>query len=211
MEEQNLNEGFNYNNYEVIKEIPTEENPLIVENYPYGFRLKTKIAYFIDTKKNKQRLGTKTLNPKTQLWNKPKYSTYTDIIVLGKDKEKGYIHNLGFGITYSDKEDLNKWLNFLGDFRTDYINKQLKYFNAIIETRKYIKTEIRTKQFKHKVTGEIKEVLDIFELNDYEEITEEEHEKEQQQIKQDINKLFVLNAVKEGLSVQELKEDKVLK
>jgi D-alanyl-D-alanine carboxypeptidase len=201
-----------YKNYELIKEnYTTEENALIVENYPYGFRLKTKIKYWIETKNNKQRLGTQTLNPKSNLWNKPKYSTYNDLILMYKDKETGYIKTRGFNLTYSNEEDLNEFLNFIGDYRNEHINKMLKYAYAIFETRKHIKVTIRTTQFKHKVTGEIKTQLNIFELNDYEEITEEEQDKKQEEIKQDINKLFLVNALNKGLTIQELKNDRVLK
>jgi hypothetical protein len=195
-----------YKEYDLIKEIPTEDKPLIIENYPYGFRLKTKIAYFIETKKNKQRLGSKTLNPKTNLWNKPKYSTYTDIIILGRNKENNHISNMDFNIAYSDKEEYESFLNFLGDFKTDYIDKTLKFANAIYKTREYIKVSCHEVRFKHKVTGEIKTCLSCFELKDYEEITNEEEEKQQEKIKEDINKLFVVNALNEGLTIEDLKK-----
>lgn len=200
-----------YNNYEVIKEIPTQEKTLIIENYPYGFRLKTKIVYWIETKKNQQRLGSKTLNPKTNLWNKPKYSTYADVMILGKDKSNDHIVNMGYGVTYSDKQEYDEFIKWLNDFETDYIIQFKKYANAFFKTREFVKVSVRTTQFKNKYTGEIKEVLNFDELNDYEEITDEEHEQEQKEISKDIVRLFINNAIDEGLTIPNLKDRGVLK
>jgi len=50
-----------------------------VENYPYGFVLKTKKRYSIEQNKKGCRVIEQTLNPKTNQWNKPKKSTYSPI------------------------------------------------------------------------------------------------------------------------------------
>ncbi len=54
-----------------------------VENYPYGFRLKTTAFYSIEHKKGKGfRSVFQTINPKTGKLNKPKCSTYSPVKVL---------------------------------------------------------------------------------------------------------------------------------
>jgi len=196
-----------YNKYDLIKEIPTEDKPILVNNYPYGFRLRTTIAYWIETKGNKQRFCSKTLNPKTNLWNKPKYSTYEDLIILAKEKETGYIRHLYLNITYSDKEEFEELLRFLEDFRTEHISKILKFASAIYETRKYVKVEIQEIKFRNKHTGEIKDFLTSEDnFSDYEEVKQDgEEEEKQKEISRQLNKIFVNNALKEGLSIDELK------
>lgn len=69
-----------------------KDNAYVVEDYPYGFRLRTQIRYWIETTKNGQRFASQTKNPKTGEWNKPKASTYDEIKVMTRDPENGYIH-----------------------------------------------------------------------------------------------------------------------
>lgn len=68
-----------------------EENAYIVNDYPYGFRLRTQIRYWIDTTKHGQRFVSQTLNPKTGAWNKPKAGTYAEIKVMTRNEENGHI------------------------------------------------------------------------------------------------------------------------
>ena len=58
------------------------ENSVEVDNYPWGFRLKTKKRYWIETNKKGSRLVSCTLNPKNNQWCKPKASTYLEVGVL---------------------------------------------------------------------------------------------------------------------------------
>ena len=56
----------------------SERTAYVVDDYPYGFRLRTQIRYWLDHKgSNGWRLVSQTLNPKTGRWNKPKASTYS--------------------------------------------------------------------------------------------------------------------------------------
>lgn len=55
------------------------ETAYVVEDYPYGFRLRCKIRYWLEYRANKGfRLMSQTSNPKRPglVWNKPKASTY---------------------------------------------------------------------------------------------------------------------------------------
>jgi len=135
----------NYQEYEPIKERhTTPETALIVGDYPYGFRLRTQIRYWLETTKNGVRFVSQTLNPKTNLWNAPKKSTYSDIGFMVKVKETGYISWLGFGIAYSDENDLNAFLDFIKNIElNDFEQNQIKRFKAILETRKHISYEIK--------------------------------------------------------------------
>jgi hypothetical protein len=54
-----------------------------VEDYPWGFRLRTKIRYWIESKINYgQRFCSQTVNPKTGRWCAPRMDTYSEIEVL---------------------------------------------------------------------------------------------------------------------------------
>ena len=65
------------------------ETAYTVEDYPYGFRLRCTIRYWIETKKGYgQRLVSQTTNPKRpgEVWNKPKAGTYAPIMVMILDE-----------------------------------------------------------------------------------------------------------------------------
>lgn len=67
------------------------DKALEVKDYPYGFRLRTSIFYWIETKKGKgDRFCTRTINPKNGKFNAPKCSTYSPYLYLQTD-EKGHI------------------------------------------------------------------------------------------------------------------------
>ena len=77
------------------------ETAFLVADYPYGFRLRCKIRYWIETatkgeKKGQQRFMSQTTNPKIpgEHWNKPKGSTYSHIAVMYLD-ENGHVQNDG--------------------------------------------------------------------------------------------------------------------
>lgn len=65
-----------------------EESAYLVDDYPYGFRLRTSIRYWIETTKHGDRMCSQTLNPKTDRWNKPKRSTYAPVGCLYLDDEQ---------------------------------------------------------------------------------------------------------------------------
>lgn len=122
---------------------PTEQNPITVENYPYGFRLRTQAQYWIETTKNGQRVVFRTRNPKTGKWNKPKKSTYSDIRILFRNPDNGHIENDGLSFTYSDQADLDKFLKqFPEKHFSDYQKEQLRIFRAILKTRKHVSISV---------------------------------------------------------------------
>lgn len=75
------------------------ETAYVVDDYPYGFRLRCKMAYWLETNKNGTRLVTRTTNPKKagEVWNKPKASTYAPVKVLFLDPENGHVKTASLG------------------------------------------------------------------------------------------------------------------
>jgi len=61
----------------------TQQTAYEVKDYPYGFRLRTSIFYWIETKEGKgDRFCSYTINPKNGRPNAPKYSTYSPFMYL---------------------------------------------------------------------------------------------------------------------------------
>jgi len=72
----------------------------VVEDYPYGFRLRTSIRYWIETRPGYgQRFMSQTLNPKTGRWNKPKASTYNVLMIMHLDAQEH--------VTYATPEEFD--------------------------------------------------------------------------------------------------------
>ena len=97
-----------------------------VGDYPYGFKLRTTIRYWVEEKFVKgeltQRVVTCTLNPKTDQWNKPKAGVYSPLAVIFVDKETGRVESRGwtfydgyealkaFRDTYALSEEQNRFV-----------------------------------------------------------------------------------------------------
>ena len=91
----------------------SEATAYLVDDYPYGFRERTQIRYWLEHKPKKGwRFVSQTLNPKTQRWNKPKASTYADFGAAMYLDEKGHVQWDGIG-PYSDDQ---KVLAFVRNF-----------------------------------------------------------------------------------------------
>lgn len=79
------------------------ETAYVVADYPYGFRLRCSIRFWIETKAGHgQRVVSQTTNPKKpgNPWNKPKASTYTNLQVLFLD-EQDHVQSAGLSF-YAD-------------------------------------------------------------------------------------------------------------
>lgn len=173
----------------IIQKQPTKENPIVVENYPYG-RLRTQIRYYVESVKKKgDRFFSQTLNPKTNLWNKPKnQTTYHAVIVVCEEKETGYIKYLGLRMS-TDVEAYKEFTERAGNVKFNPLQlEQMKILRAYIKAYFGVSFEIRKTQFKHKETGEIVEQVPIMEMSQYEKVTDEEHDEQQKKVQDSINK-----------------------
>ena len=156
--------------YELITDRhDSEENAIVVDNYPYGFK-RTKIRYWIETTKQGDRFVSQTLNPKTQEWNNPKKSVYNAVKVMVKEKKTGYIQNIGLYFS-TDREEILNFISFIGDYPlSEQQGEQLKVLKALSKAYENITWEIKPKTHK----DEVAEMLE---------------EKQQQEVKKDINKM----------------------
>lgn len=72
------------------------ETAYVVADYPYGFRLRCQMRYWIETKPGHgQRLMQQTTDPKfgNLTWNKPKASTYSAVRALALNDEGRVVCN----------------------------------------------------------------------------------------------------------------------
>ena len=113
----------------MTKYIPTAE-AVKVENYPYGFRMRTTLT---DTMEFNSRKGyrhcTQTIDPKNGRINAPKKSTYYPLLVRYYNEE-GHIKSIAFDFN-GDKE-INKGCKFLAENFALFTADEIKYFYGFI-------------------------------------------------------------------------------
>jgi hypothetical protein len=91
----------------------SEATAYVVDDYPYGYTLRTQIRYWLEQKPKKGwRFVSQTMNPKTSRWNKPKASTYAEWGAAMYLDENGHVHWTGVG-PYSDAQ---QFLSFVSTF-----------------------------------------------------------------------------------------------
>ena len=115
----------------------SEENSVMVDNYPWGFRLKTKRRTWIETNKTQgDRLCFCTLNPKTDKWCAVKKATYNAVEVLFID-ENEHIKSDGiykYGVNDEKIKDFLSGVDYdqLNDLQKKQVLK-LKAMNKVME------------------------------------------------------------------------------
>lgn len=112
------------------------ENAYEVDGYPWGFRLKTKKRYWIETSEKKnggQRLVHCTLNPKNGRWCKPKTETYSALEFLYLD-ENGHVKSESIsycGLGCDKKgEKIKNLAETHKEHLTDYQKKELRLLDG---------------------------------------------------------------------------------
>jgi hypothetical protein len=102
----------------ILKPLPghtSQDTAYVVDDYPYGFRLRCKIRYWLEYKASQGfRLWSQTTNPKKpgEVWNKPRPSTYCMLGVMGLDKEN---HVTWTGCSVYDFDDLEEFQKVYGE------------------------------------------------------------------------------------------------
>lgn len=88
----------------------SQETAYLVEDYPYGFKLRCKIRYWLEYAKNKGvRFCSQTTNPKKSgEWNTPKKSTYSAWGGAMYLDENDYVQWSGLN-EYSSLEHMDNW------------------------------------------------------------------------------------------------------
>lgn len=124
----------------------TEENPLIIEDYPYGFKLRTTIKYWIETTPKKgDRFCSQTVDPRNGRLNAPKKSTYCCVGIMFKDENN---HTHWAGITpYTDRAKCEAFITAIGG--VEKLNtEQLKQYNSLMGINEVKRDEFTDKLIK---------------------------------------------------------------
>ncbi len=112
------------------------DNAIEVDNYPWGFRLKTKRRYWIETTKNGDRFCFCTLNPKTNKWCAVKKSTYNAVEVI-YIADNGYVKSNGVYKYGVNKDEIEKFLSEIDYEQLSTLQKKqickLKAVNKVME------------------------------------------------------------------------------
>ena len=108
------------------KQLITTTEKVTVENYPYGFTLKTTLTDYIEFDKKKgYRHCTQTINPKNGRLNNPKKSTYYPLLVRYYN-EAGHIKSMAFD--FNGVDEINRGTKFLAENLDLFSNEEIIYF-----------------------------------------------------------------------------------
>jgi len=175
------------------------DNALMVENYPWGFRLKTKRKYWIETNKTQgDRLCFCTLNPKTDKWCAVKKSTYGAVYVLYFD-ENQHIKSLGVSKCAYAKE-LEEFMSIIDCNSLSVLQKkQLERIKAIQKVMDKV-----TVSFSKVSEYNLSDPLDLIRMrrdnnSDETKAREQEQDKVKSQITNAINSTYNQALVKNNL------------
>ena len=127
--------GYNMSKYIYNKD--SFDNAIEVNNYPWGFRLKTKRRTWIETDKNKgDRVCFCTLNPKTNKWCAVKKSTYNAVDVLLIDDNE-HVKSIGVWKYGTNEKDLESFLSKIDYNSLSLLQKKqierIKAINKVME------------------------------------------------------------------------------
>ena len=114
----------------------SEATAYVVADYPYGFRERTQIRYWLEHKPKKGwRFVSQTLNPKTSRWNKPKASTYVEWAAAMYLNDESHVHWDGVG-PYSDDQKILAFVTTFPDADMRELRKivpaKLRYLRRMI-------------------------------------------------------------------------------
>jgi hypothetical protein len=122
----------------------SQETAYVVQDYPWGFRLRTTIRYWIETREGKvggQRFVSQTINPKTGAWCAPKYTTYSPIMIMYLD-ENEHIKYSAISV-YSSEEILKEFKETHWEHLNEFQKDQLRWSLAQCEVMKHVTVTIK--------------------------------------------------------------------
>lgn len=136
---------------EILKGHDSQETAFLVDDYPYGFKLRCKIRYWLEHHpRHGTRLVSETTNPKrpAEYWNKPKASTYASIAGAMYLNENNHVTWSGL-TEYSDAAEAEDWLN---TFREGLPPQVLKKAEEWLRVKRVYKAALDAGKIEIKIT-----------------------------------------------------------
>jgi hypothetical protein len=131
-----------------LKGHTSPETAFVVKDYSYGFRLRCKIRYWIETDMKKgSRLCYQTIDTRRQgeVWNKPKCSTYARFGGAMYLDEKDRV--VWSGLTqYSDSTEIREWIEVYGEGMNEDVAKLAKMWLAAKELYELKYREVQSEE-----------------------------------------------------------------
>jgi hypothetical protein len=98
----------------ILKGHVSPETAYLVNDYPYGYTLRCKIRYWLESNKHGTRMVSQTSNPKLagfggDVWNKPKASTYAKFAGCMYLDDEEHVHWTGLDV-YTTAAEAEDWL-----------------------------------------------------------------------------------------------------
>ena len=131
---------------QILKGHVSPETAYCVADYPYGFRLRCSIRYWLEYKENQGfRLVSQTTNPKVagEVWNKPKASTYCRFGGCMVLDDEGHVTWSGL-TEYSDYAKAKAWSD---EYRDGVPEAGRKLLDTWVKAKKLYEEKIRAKVF----------------------------------------------------------------
>lgn len=119
----------------------SEDTALLVDDYPYGYTLRTQIRYWIETTKRGDRFCSQTLNPKNGRWNTPKKSTYVDVAVLFIDDETGHVKWSGIRV-HDRAEWVDQFVAITAGHLSDAQRAKVAQVRAVAKVMEHVTFEV---------------------------------------------------------------------
>lgn len=153
----------------------SEDTAFVVQDYPYGYTLRTQIRYWLETNpKHGTRFVSQTKNPKTGKWNAPKRSTYDPVKVLVL-LENGHVETRTLG-NYADEAQIAAFEAQFAEVFGDYEKSAIRFLKAARHAAKYITYTIRpeTDERPAQTRAEAREIMHTALLAGYRDLRAEE-------------------------------------
>jgi hypothetical protein len=109
-----------------MKSYHTSTAQVTVENYPYGYNLRTTLTHSLEFKSGKGfRHVTQTVNPKTGRLNNPKRGNYYPLMLLATDSETNYTRS--YALSPNSAESVNTAAAWMHEHFHLFTNEQTRF------------------------------------------------------------------------------------
>lgn len=115
---------------EQLKAAVSPETAVVTEDYPYGYRLRCKMRYWLEYRKGHGfRIASQTTNPKKpfEVWNKPKFSTYAKVSAVLYIDGDGHVQTAVL-TEYSDLAEIKAFTEQHGEYLNSDARRSAWYY-----------------------------------------------------------------------------------